>query len=142
LTDLDAVVRLMRSYYAEDGYPFEVESAARVVSDFLADPGLGRAWVMEADGLPVGYAVLAFGYSFEFGGRDAFVDELFVLPDHRGKGLGAAALEVIERACRELGVHALHLEVEPGKDRVVAFYERRGFRTQHSTWLTRVDSAA
>jgi ribosomal protein S18 acetylase RimI-like enzyme len=78
-------------------------------------------------GSVVGFVVLTFSYSLEFHGRDAFVDELYVRPSHRRRGLGAAALRLSEAACREHGVHALHLEVDGANDPARALYRRWGF---------------
>jgi ribosomal protein S18 acetylase RimI-like enzyme len=66
-------------------------------------------------------------FSVEFGERDAFVDELYVADAARGHGLGSAALQVAEEACREAGIHALHLEVEHANPRARALYERHGY---------------
>jgi GNAT superfamily N-acetyltransferase len=45
----------------------------------------------------LGYIVLAFGFSFETGGRNAFIDELYVAPEHRGKGIARRARELSAR---------------------------------------------
>ena len=63
--------------------------------------------------LAIGYLVLTIGYSLERGGRDAFIDELYVRAERRGRGLGALAVATAEAAARRLGVRAVHLEVDP-----------------------------
>jgi GNAT superfamily N-acetyltransferase len=132
--DVDAVVALMQLYYAEDGYPFIEEQARTAVARLVGDAALGRLWVIEADGVSIGYVVLTLGYSLEYHGRDAFLDELFVASAWRGRGLGARALALVERTCRTLGVTALHLEVERDKQQVQAFYRRAGF-VDHGRYL-------
>jgi ribosomal protein S18 acetylase RimI-like enzyme len=132
--DLEAVLALHQAFFAEDGYPFrEAESRANL-ERLLSDPGLGRLFVIDEGGTVVGYLVLAFGFSLEFRGRDAFVDEVYVAPSHRGRGLGTRALAVAEAACRELGVRALHLEVERSKERTQGLYRRLGF-ADHDRYL-------
>jgi ribosomal protein S18 acetylase RimI-like enzyme len=125
--DLEAVLVLHRDFFAEDGYEFREEESRANLGRLLAEPGLGRVLAMEEDGRVVGYLVLTFGFSLEFGGRDGLVDELYVAPNHRGRGLGTQALEAAEAACRELGVRAVHLVVERSKEGVQALYRRRGF---------------
>jgi len=132
-----AVLDLMERFYAEDRYPFDREKARAALEPFLADPALGRAWLFKDGGAAVGYFVLTLGWSLEYGGRDAFVDELFVSPSHRGRGLGRRALEVIDEACRELGVHALHLEVEKNNVRAAELYRKRGFEDHDRRLMTR-----
>jgi GNAT superfamily N-acetyltransferase len=83
---------------------------------------------------------VALGFSFEYRGREAFVDELFIAESHRGRGLGREALEIAEAYCREAGVNALHLEVERHREDALELYRRRGFtdhgRTLMTKWLT------
>jgi ribosomal protein S18 acetylase RimI-like enzyme len=76
---------------------------------------------------PIGYLVLTIGYSLERGGRDAFIDELYVRPQWRGVGLGTLAVATAEVAARRLGVRAVHLEVDTSNERARRLYERIGF---------------
>jgi GNAT superfamily N-acetyltransferase len=125
--DAAAVLELMEQFYAGEGYPFDRAKAKAALEPFLADPRLGRAWILRERGTAIGYFVLTLGWSLEYGGRDAFVDELFVAPTHRGRGLGRLALETIDEACRELAVSALHLEVEKDNLPASELYGKRGF---------------
>ena len=55
------------------------ESAARAAfRRFLSLPAFGRVWLLCKGDLPVGYIVLTIGFSFEFHGHDAFIDELYI----------------------------------------------------------------
>jgi ribosomal protein S18 acetylase RimI-like enzyme len=125
--DLNAVLPLLRDFYAEDGEAYDAEAGTALLA-LLADPSLGRVVLIVDDGdVAVGYVVVAFGYSLEFRGRDAFVDELYVAPTHRGRGLGRAALREAERCCLEAGIRALHLEVRPGKTEARGLYASAGY---------------
>jgi ribosomal protein S18 acetylase RimI-like enzyme len=135
--DLDAIVALQRDYYAEDAYPFDAAISSRVIADFLANPDLGRLWVAERDGAIVAYCALTLGYSFEHRGRDAFLDELYVAPAFRDRGLGKEALALVDATCRALGVRALHLEVERDKDGAQALYRRWGFASTGRILMTK-----
>jgi GNAT superfamily N-acetyltransferase len=55
--------------------------------------------------------VLTFGYSLEYQGRGAFIDEFFVQASHRHRGWGKITLQHAEKAARELNIRALHLEI-------------------------------
>lgn len=134
LDDLDALTRLERQYYLEDGYPFAENEARTAIARLIEDPSLGRIWLAWDGQTPVGYVVLALGYSLEYRGRDAFIDEIYFLPSHRGRGLGAKGLALAEAACRELGVRALHLEVERDKEAAQALYRKQGF-VDHERYL-------
>ena len=138
--DVDAIVGMMRGYYSEDGYAF-VEAEARAAARMLiGDPALGALFVACDGARVVGYVAVALGFSFEYRGREAFVDELLIAETHRGRGLGREALEVAEAYCREAGVNALHLEVEKHRDDAQALYRGWGFadfeRFLMTKWLT------
>jgi GNAT superfamily N-acetyltransferase len=111
----------------------------------LADPSLGSVWLVERGGVAVGYAVLTFGYSLEFSGRFALLDELFILAPYRSQGLGRQILERLEDVCRDLGLTALRLEVARTNQGARRLYEKAGFeahdRDLMTLWLRREESA-
>lgn len=131
--DLPALLELQETFYRSEGYPFFSGVAARAMEQLAGDARAGRLFVIEWRGEVVGYLAVTFGFSLEFGGRDAFVDELYIAPAARGQGLGKQALAVAEEACREAGIGALHLEVEHGNEPALALYTRSGFveHTRH-----------
>lgn len=132
--DLDVLVELMGAFYAGEGYPFAEAEARPAMRELVREPRHGGVWLAELDGRAVGYLAVALGYSLEFRGRDAFVDELFIEAAHRGRGLGSEALEVAERFCRESGVRALHLEVERENPKAQELYRRSGY-SDHDRYL-------
>jgi hypothetical protein len=84
--DVDAIVDMVRSFYAESAYPFDAVRVFAAVDRLLSDPRNGAAWLVVGDGAPLGYGVLTFGFSIEYGGTDAVVDELWIAPGSRGEG--------------------------------------------------------
>lgn len=125
--DIGAVIAMMRQYYAEDGYPLVEAEARATLARLIQDGRLGRVWLAWAGGSPVGYLAVTFGFSLECRGRDAFIDEVYVVPAQRRRGIGARALALAESSCREAGVRALHLEVERSKAAAQELYRRGGF---------------
>jgi GNAT superfamily N-acetyltransferase len=103
----------------------------------LRDPNLGRAWLILDRDAAVGYVVLCFGYSLEWLGRDAFVDEFYLREEYRGRGWGRATMEFVEEAARAAGIHALHLEVVRQNKKALDLYGRLGFREHASTFLSK-----
>jgi GNAT superfamily N-acetyltransferase len=98
---------------------------------------LGVAFVAEEDGQVVGYLALIWGFTLELGGRDAFVDELYVVPDRRGRGIGSALIEAAEAACLRVGAKALHLAVERSNAGAHRLYRRLGFTGHEKLLLTK-----
>ena len=137
-SDVDTILGFMRRLYAQDGLPFEEADARRTLAGILEDRSLGRVWILGEGAETVGYMILTLGYSLEYRGRDAFVDELFVREDRRRRGLGRKAVQVMERACRELGVRALHLEVERPNAAARGLYRKLGFVDHERILMTKL----
>ena len=137
LADIDTLTPFIRELYGQDHIVFALPRVRHALSRLIDDPLFGRAWVIEHESDPVGYLLVTFGYSVEFGGRDAFVDELFVHASHRGRGIGSQALRVAEECCRELGIGALHLEVERDNAAAQRLYRAKGFVDHERYLMTR-----
>ncbi|MCP4369735.1 MAG: GNAT family N-acetyltransferase [Deltaproteobacteria bacterium] len=103
----------------------------------MADPSLGRAWLIYDAHEPIGYVILTLGYSLEYHGRDAFVDELFIKAGHRGQGVGRKVMQFVEAEAGKLGINALHLEVEYANKRAQALYHKMGFEDHKRYLLTK-----
>lgn len=135
--DLRALLEFMRQFYAIDGYPFE-ENAIRVaLTDIVGNEALGRVWLINDGIKDIGYIVVTFGYSLEYHGRDAFIDELFIEAHHRAQGIGTKTLQFVLDACREHSVHALHLEVERTNVAGLSLYRKFGFEAHDRHLMTR-----
>jgi diamine N-acetyltransferase len=138
--DLPALLRMMKSSTEHPpAIPSDKGEVCAVLETFLVHPELGQAWLFWLAESPAGYVILTLGYSFEFRGRDAFIDELYVEPEFRRMGLGRRAMEFVERRAREMSVNALHLEVDRGNDPALDLYRRTGYedhgRHLMTTWL-------
>jgi ribosomal protein S18 acetylase RimI-like enzyme len=138
--DLPALLHMMRSLAEHPpATPFDSGEVCAALETFLARAELGQAWLLCLGERPAGYVILTLGYSFEFRGRDAFIDELYIEPEFRRMGLGRRAMEFVEEKARALNVNALHLEVDRGNDPAVELYRRTGYadRGRHlmTKWL-------
>ncbi|MDA0703895.1 MAG: GNAT family N-acetyltransferase [Proteobacteria bacterium] len=126
--DEAAVLAFARAMNAEDGHPLDPagEAAARRVARGEAN---ARCWLMHRTGGAgaVSHIVLTIGFSIQHGGRDGFIDELYVRPEARGAGIGRRLLALAEREARALGFAALHLEVERSNDRARRLYGTLGY---------------
>src|SRR5580704_6514342 len=115
-------------------YFFDEPAVREVLRKFLASPDLGQAWVFLDRGTPVGYMVLTFGYSFEYHGRDSFIDELYIEPQYRRQGIGRRAMQFVEERASELGVNAIHFGVDSGHEGAAWLYRRSGY-DDHARFL-------
>ena len=126
-TDVPALVSLMQAFYAESDFPLASEPAARAFHTLLADDRLGAIWLAEDAGVTLGHVVLTVCYSMEYGGLRGFIDDLFVLPAARGRGIAAGLLAAARAGATERGVRALHVEVGSDNDTARRLYVRGGY---------------
>ena len=134
---MDALLRFMRDYYAFDGHGFDEQKARGALEALLRDANLGSAWLILDGDAAVGYVVICFGYSLEWLGRDAFVDEFYLQEQYRGHGWGRKTMAFVEEEARKQGVRALHLEVVKGNEIALQLYRGLGFREHESTFLSK-----
>ena len=94
-SDIAVIVKMMQEFYAIDNYPIDPEITNSLFQEFIADKNLGKAWLILSDDVVVGYVILTFIFSFEYQGKIAFLDELYLSEEARGKGIGNQAVAFI-----------------------------------------------
>jgi len=124
--DADALLAMARAFHSEDGHPLDPMGEAAVVRIATGEP-LARAWIVRNRRTALGYVVITLGYSIEYGGPDGFIDDLYVIPEARGRGLGKKLLEFALIEAAGLGITTLHLEVGTENEHACRLYRSAGF---------------
>lgn len=137
MLNLDRLLVLVSEFYAFEHLVFDLAKARKVLTDLIQNEEYGRIWLIMLDDVLIGYVVITLGYSVEYHGCDAFVDELFLREPYRGQGVGTQTLTFLEVECRQLKVKALHLEVLPENRRAYDLYHRLGYIDRQSSLLTK-----
>lgn len=135
--DIEILLALCRELYVHDGTPFHEERHRPAIAELIAHPDWGRIFLIEIAGEIAGYMVFTLGYSLEFAGRDAFLDELYLREPFRGRGIGTAATEYLCHFAKSLGVRAIHLEVERANTPAQEFYRKHDFKDHERYLMTR-----
>lgn len=125
--DLEALLPLITEYHAFEGVDMPAAARREAAAGLLADPALGSVWAIVEEEEWIGYIALTHGYSIEFRGRDAFIDEIYLREGHRGRGIGAEVLAAVKARARRAGIRALHLEVDRGNRAAQSLYDKLGF---------------
>lgn len=127
-SDLSELKPMIMALYAEDadGEPMSSEKIQRTVQELMSHPNKGQIIVFCMDDAVVGYAILLYVWSNEYGGNLVTVDELYVKRPWRGQGIGTAFLRSIGPSDGVL-VKGVRLEVTPTNERALAYYLRQGF---------------
>ncbi|MEZ9526859.1 GNAT family N-acetyltransferase [Enterovibrio norvegicus] len=127
LDDLALILPLVADYHAFEEIESTESMRENAVRKLLNNPDFGCVWLIYSDGHLAGYIALCLGFSIEFNGFDAFVDEFFLSKSFRGKGIGTEVLVAIKREARKLDVKALHLEVAKRNTSAQMLYSKAGF---------------
>jgi diamine N-acetyltransferase len=132
LTDLELLLPMMRDMQEDDPWSetFHEPTVRANLAELLANTVYGVAYLVQEENTLIGYLVICFDYSLEYGGKGAWIDELFVEASHRGKGIGTQLLDLAEAASREHNAKFLHLEVNRGNP-AIELYRCRGFADHH-----------
>ena len=137
--DRDDLLELLARQFAELEIPLPAEKLASGVDGALADRRRGSFLIARAERRSIAVAYLNFQWSLEHGGLSAWLEELFVVPEGRGTGLGARLLTAACAHAAERGCAAVDLEVEEAHPRAARLYEREGFlRHRRARWVKRL----
>ena len=126
-SQIDSIVSMMQDFYAIDNYPIHIEESKQLFETFIANPNLGKAWLIYNDEEVIGYVILTFIFSFEYKGILAFLDELYIKKEHQGKGFGKQAVQFIQQESSQLNVKMLYLEVEQHNENAQKLYLAHDF---------------
>ncbi|MBA86036.1 GNAT family N-acetyltransferase [Thalassobius sp. S69A] len=126
--DLDRLLPLAGAFHAELALPTDDTTRRAGLVPLLEGSPHGVAYLIGPQKAPIGYVVICFGWSVEFGGMDGFVDEIYIRPGVRGRGIGSEVLTALPKALAGAGLKALHLEVRTEDRRTRAFYEKLHFK--------------
>jgi GNAT superfamily N-acetyltransferase len=137
IADLTVLLEFVQAFHENENLPFDETIERDILKQFLTDTSLGQAWLIQQEDEVIGYIILTLGFSLEYRGRDAFIDELYLRPDYRGKGIGTQTLAFAEDACRVLGVQALHLEVDFGNSKAQHLYDKLGYQRHERFLMTK-----
>lgn len=122
------LISMVLALYEEDQYdaPMTQEKVVSTLQELSAHPDKGSIFVFDENGIAAGYAIVIHYWSNEYGGNIAVIDEVYVRPACRSRGIASAFMAFIanDAALNPVG---LMLEVVPTNLKAMDFYRRRGF---------------
>ncbi|WP_170375669.1 MULTISPECIES: GNAT family N-acetyltransferase [Ruegeria] len=128
--DLDRLMSLVAAFHAEAGIEQDADQRREALAPLLEGIPHGCVYLIGPGRAPLGYIVLTFGWSVEFGGMDGFVDEIYIRPAVRGRGIATEVLLDLPKALAGAGLTALHLEVDRTNEATQRLYLRTGFKAR------------
>ncbi|WP_161599041.1 GNAT family N-acetyltransferase [Aidingimonas lacisalsi] len=129
------VLQYVRAYHEFEGVRLSDEQRIAAIDELIGSDELGRIFLIERDKTTIGYIAVCFGFSIEFVGRDAFIDEMFIVSGYRGLGYGREVLKQVKQELQSADIKALHLEVARDNDQAQRLYRSVGFESREKYYL-------
>jgi ribosomal protein S18 acetylase RimI-like enzyme len=111
-SEVDVITKMMKEFYDIDNYPMDLEISKKLFEEFIENENLGKSYLIYNNSEIVGYAIMTFIFSFEYKGRLAFFEELFIDKSARNLGIGTKAIDFIKQEAKKANVKMIYLEVE------------------------------
>lgn len=108
-------------------WPPTPESRRAGLQPLLEGIPYGCVYLIGPPRAPIGYMVVTFTWSVEYGGLDGNIDELYIRPGVRGRGIASEALTALPKALASGGLRTIHLEVDRHNTDALKLYRRAGF---------------
>jgi GNAT superfamily N-acetyltransferase len=128
VTDIKFIAAMVERYWGFEGIAgFDHAEVARQLSRVVTDHRLGRV-IIGGDGEKlIGYLVTVYMFSLEHLGLTAEIDEFYVEPEYRSRGVGSSLLSAAERAASDAGCTNLSLQLSDGNQGAREMDLRHGF---------------
>lgn len=123
----ESAIGLLERQLDEHEIPFDPPALQAAARGLVARQGRGAILIARDDATPIGVAALTYIWTLEHGGKVAWLEELYVEPAYRNRGIGTRLLIDAMTLARTEGCLALDLEVVEAQGAAIRLYERHGF---------------
>ena len=118
---------MAKDFYSSKAVAHDIDDKIIETTFFTAinEPHLIRAFIIEDNDVPVGFALTSFYYATEVGGTVVLLEDLYLEETCRGKGFGSKFIEFIEKEYP--AAKRFHLEVAAENTRAINLYKTLGY---------------
>lgn len=141
--DVSTILRFIRELAAYEREPDAVEATEQMLEAALFGAAPAAEVLMaERDGAPIGFALFFHTFSTWTGRRGLWLEDLYVTPEARGSGAGAALLKALAAIAIDRDCPRLEWTVLDWNTPAIEFYRAKGARPQDEWTTQRVTGAA
>ncbi|HVH63101.1 MAG TPA: GNAT family N-acetyltransferase [Candidatus Dormibacteraeota bacterium] len=134
LADVPLIADLIRGLARFEKLEHEVTMTEEKLTDGLfGERAYAETLIAEDGGTPVGFALFFHNFSTFLAQPGIYLEDLFVVPEQRGRGIGRLLLERLAKLAVDRGCGRLEWAVLDWNTDAIAFYERLGARP-NSDW--------
>ena len=126
--DKPPVLSMMRTFYTSPAVHTDgsEEIFLRDIENCTGNNPFVEGYILETEGIAAGYAMVAKSYSTEFGKPCIWIEDLYIKPAFRGRGIGTSFFSFVKDLYPG---HTIRLEAEPDNAGAIDMYRRNGFGT-------------
>jgi ribosomal protein S18 acetylase RimI-like enzyme len=132
---LGKLLPLVAACHEETGLDSSAEQREAAIAPLLEGMPYGAVYIIGPTRAPIGYIVVTFSWSVAFGGMDGMVDEIYIRPAVRGRGIATEVLTELPKTLAEAGITALHLTVDQANEQAQRLYARARFQPREGEML-------
>jgi GNAT superfamily N-acetyltransferase len=126
LDEIEEMLPLIRAYCEFYETEPDDEGLRKMFETLTSDASQGAVFIARDAGRAVGFATLDWKWSSLKAARIGYLEDLFVDPEARGRGIADALIEVCAERCRELGMPAMEWLTATDNHRAQQVYNRTG----------------
>jgi GNAT superfamily N-acetyltransferase len=135
-SDVELILQFVRDLAEYERDPLAVVATPEdILRDGFCEEPKFRVVIAEWDGTPAGFAFFFFNYSTWLGKPGLYLEDLFVKPEFRGKGIGKALLAKLAEVAIAEHCYGMQWQVLDWNQPAIDFYEKLGAKLRRE-WLT------
>lgn len=133
--DIELILKFIRDLAEYEHLAGEVVAEPGVLADWLFEKRVAEVVFVMCDGAEAGFALYFHNFSTFLGRAGIYLEDLFVLPEYRGRGLGLGLMKYLARQCMERGCGRLEWACLDWNAPSIGFYRALGAVPQDG-WTT------
>lgn len=137
--DVTEILQLIQGLAAYENLEDQVTAREADLERTLFDHAYARVLIARENGEAAGFVLYFFNYSTFLGCPGLYLEDLFVKPEHRGKGYGLALMKALARIAQAQGCGRFEWSCLDENEPALAFYRRLGARPMTEWTVQRLD---
>ena len=133
--DIELIMKFIRDLAEYEKLADQVVADAGVLADWLFEKRVAKVVFALCDGVEAGFALYFHNFSTFLGRAGIYLEDLYVRPGYRGRGLGLGLMRYLARECVQLGCGRLEWSCLDWNRPSIDFYLAIGAVPQ-SEWTT------
>lgn len=125
-SDCDTILGFIKALAEYERMLDEVEATEEILKKNIFDRQMAEVVLAEVDGTPVGFALFFHNFSTFVGKPGIYLEDLFVKPEHRGKGYGKKLLIYLAKLAKERECGRFEWAVLNWNESAISFYRSLG----------------